>query len=229
MKLMLLRARPARDGITPVRYTLLDDDDYETMRHLGLKVFASTRRAGATQAYAAVSIAGRAVLLHRFIMGEPPGGEVVDHRNHDTLDNRRSNLRPCGQAENSRNRTKGPTATSRYIGVCRTTTGAGTVLWQARVNTHGRLRYLGAYGTEEEAARTYDMFVQALWGPQEVLNFPPEWDTVVMMRPWLKAWGMDQFLEVPQGLPVVVRVIFDKPNASSTSGDVSGKSEQEFA
>jgi hypothetical protein len=37
--------------------------------------------------------------LHRLITGAPKG-RVVDHLNDDTLDNRRANLRVCGQREN---------------------------------------------------------------------------------------------------------------------------------
>ena len=55
MKLMLLRARPNKQtGVTPVRYTRLDDDDFETLRCLGLHPFATTMHTGATRAYAAV-------------------------------------------------------------------------------------------------------------------------------------------------------------------------------
>jgi hypothetical protein len=43
------------------------------------------------------------IRMHRLIMGAPKG-MVVDHINHDTLDNRKSNLRICLQAENMRNR-----------------------------------------------------------------------------------------------------------------------------
>lgn len=41
--------------------------------------------------------------MHRLIMN-PPHNMVVDHKNHNKLDNRRSNLRICTQFENSQNR-----------------------------------------------------------------------------------------------------------------------------
>lgn len=41
--------------------------------------------------------------MHRLIM-DAPKGKVVDHLNHDTLDNRRVNLRVGGQRENLQNR-----------------------------------------------------------------------------------------------------------------------------
>ena len=54
--------------------------------------------------------------LHREIM-KPRKGFVVDHKNCDSLDNRRANLRLATRAQNSYNRRKIKNATSKYIGV----------------------------------------------------------------------------------------------------------------
>lgn len=40
--------------------------------------------------------------VHRFLL-QPPRDKVVDHKNHNTLDNRRSNLKVCTQSENMYN------------------------------------------------------------------------------------------------------------------------------
>ena len=40
--------------------------------------------------------------MHRFIMNFPKG-KYVDHINHNTLDNRKCNLRICNNADNIRN------------------------------------------------------------------------------------------------------------------------------
>ncbi len=45
----------------------------------------------------------RTIYLHRFVLNAPQG-VYVDHINHDTLDNRRSNLRLCTNQENNANR-----------------------------------------------------------------------------------------------------------------------------
>ena len=46
---------------------------------------------------------GRTVYMHRLIM-DAPKGRTVDHLSHDTLDNRRANLRVGGQSDNLLNR-----------------------------------------------------------------------------------------------------------------------------
>jgi hypothetical protein len=51
-------------------------------------------------------------LLHRVIM-DPPSDMVIDHINHDTLDNRKTNLRICTQRENMQNSTIWKATTER--------------------------------------------------------------------------------------------------------------------
>lgn len=47
----------------------------------------------------------RTMSMHRLILGLQPGdGKIVDHLNHDGLDNRRENLRIVSKIENHRNR-----------------------------------------------------------------------------------------------------------------------------
>ena len=43
------------------------------------------------------------VRFHRFILGELCSNMVVDHINHNTLDNRKENLRICTQHQNTMN------------------------------------------------------------------------------------------------------------------------------
>lgn len=43
-------------------------------------------------------------LMHRRVLGLHPGEAEVDHKNHNTLDNRRCNLRPVTRSENLCNR-----------------------------------------------------------------------------------------------------------------------------
>jgi hypothetical protein len=102
----------------------------------------------------------RTIFLHREIMGLGPAEFVdgqrieVDHINRKTLDNRRCNLRICTGAENSQNvPARGGTSQYRGVAWC-----PAANKWQANVYHDGRLRYLGVYADEEEAAAVASAF-----------------------------------------------------------------------
>lgn len=90
-------------------------------------------------------------LMHRFILSAPPGLQV-DHINGDGLDNRRSNLRLCSNAENSRNQLKRRGTSSQYKGVC---WNKAKNTWIAQIKVNYQVIYLGCFETEEEAHAAY--------------------------------------------------------------------------
>jgi hypothetical protein len=86
----------------------IDTEDYHRMDK-GAKWFVikNSRSGDLKYVYRNVWIDGKRTLeaLHRFVTNAPKG-MVVDHRNHDTLDNRKANLKVCSHAENMKNRRK---------------------------------------------------------------------------------------------------------------------------
>ena len=83
---------------------------------------------------------------------------IVDHINHDTLDNRRCNLRIISKSENAMNteglkKNTSKKSTSKYKGVSWTTRYKK---WKARIHVNGREIYIGSFDDEIEAARAYN-------------------------------------------------------------------------
>lgn len=106
--------------------------------------------------------------LHREIVGAP-AGFLVDHKNHDRADCRRSNLRLVTDAQSVRNRRKlrrNQSPASPYIGVHRNGSG-----WIARICIDGRRISVGTYSTDVAAARAYDAAAIQYVGEFAHLNF----------------------------------------------------------
>jgi AP2 domain/HNH endonuclease len=105
------------------------------------------------------------IYMHRVLAGED--GLEVDHKNGDSLDNRRNNLRPATKANNMRNRTLQANNTTGFKGVIR-----GNGKWVAQATFNGRRIYLGTFDTPELAARAFDAFAIEWHGDFARLNFP---------------------------------------------------------
>lgn len=105
------------------------------------------------------------LLMHRVIMKAPKGG-LVDHRNGNGLDNRRSNLRRATRSQNQQNR-KG--SSGRFKGVFPVT---GYPTWRAALCAGYKYVHLGTFKTQKEAAMAYDVAAKAKYGEYALLNFP---------------------------------------------------------
>lgn len=86
-------------------------------------------------------------LLHRLLM-DCPDDKVVDHINHNTLDNRKSNLRICTKYENNKNTRLSKNNTSGTTGVY---WNKLKNKWQAGIKVNYKQIHLGYFETKEEA------------------------------------------------------------------------------
>ncbi|MGA2172192.1 MAG: AP2 domain-containing protein [Sedimentisphaerales bacterium] len=110
------------------------------------------------------------VRLHRLIM-DAPKGLLVDHRNGDSLDNRRANLRLATRLQNQWNRRKSKNTTSRFMGVSFYKRHGK---WAAYINIAKKRIHLGHFDSEIEAARIHDAAAKKYRGEFARLNFPEE-------------------------------------------------------
>jgi hypothetical protein len=113
------------------------------------------------------------VRLSREIM-QAPKGILVDHRNGDSLDNRRENLRlatRCQNMQNAKKRRNKAETSSKFTGVyfdkCR-------CLWAYILRANGKVVATGRFPTEIEAARARDAAARKYHGEFARLNFPQD-------------------------------------------------------
>lgn len=99
-------------------------------------------------AYGRLTVGGD--LFHR-VLSDVTRDLVVDHRDGNGLDNRKSNIRICTIAENVANKRKSR-GVSRFKGV---SMGCSRK-WRSRIRVDRKIINLGSFSTEQEAAQAYD-------------------------------------------------------------------------
>jgi AP2-like factor (euAP2 lineage) len=104
--------------------------------------------------------------MHRMIMNAKDG-EMVDHINGDTLDNRRKNLRIVTPLQNQMNKKPSRFSSSRYKGVCWKKLYQK---WESNIRINGRSIFLGRYDCEEDAAKAYNDAASNSFGEFARLN-----------------------------------------------------------
>ena len=138
---------------------LVDDEDFEYLNNFNWSL---------SSAGYAVSSSNK--IMHRMIMNTPKG-LVTDHINHNTLDNRKENLRICTNSENRHNYIKPKNNTSGYKGVYFHKT---TNKWCAKIRVNRIKMHLGYFLDIEEAAIAYNKAATKYFGEFALLNYVEE-------------------------------------------------------
>lgn len=141
-----------RIPLTQGYFTIVDDEDYEELCKYNWQTHIDQR--GFMYAVKGIprglkNIPNR---MHRIILNAK-NNETVDHINHNTLDNRKKNLRICTKAQNSANSKGRKKRLHKYKGIAKTTDGGR---WQAQITFNYKRIYLGCFKTMEEAAKAYN-------------------------------------------------------------------------
>ena len=134
-------------------WTILDQQDYYRYGHIKWCLGGHERRAYAIGGIKNKNGGAETVYLHREIM-KAPKGRIVDHKNCDSLDNRRANLRIATHAQNSSNKRKTKSkTTSRFIGV---SYEKSQNRWAVKIKHKGKSYWVGGFKNEIEAAKARD-------------------------------------------------------------------------
>lgn len=154
-----------RIALTQGKYAIVDPDDFERLSRYKWRVSRGRRTKYAQRA---IKVGGKwtSVMMHREIIGVRDD-MVVDHINHNGLDNREVNLRAATVAQNAWNRR----SKKKRAGFCGVGWNKKTGKWRVRIRCNGREKYIGYFTDKFEAAKAYDRAAAKYHGEFATLNF----------------------------------------------------------
>lgn len=136
--------------LTHGKITLVDDEDYEELSkhrwyfdHLGYAARNSKKCDNMPKR--------KTIFLHR-VVAKTISGMHTDHINGDRLDNRKSNLRACTNAQNRKNMKMHKNNSLGFKGIRR-----HGKKFQAVIQNEKKFMCLGTFTTKEEAATAYNI------------------------------------------------------------------------
>jgi hypothetical protein len=156
--------------LTQGKFALVDDEDFEYLNQfkwcadkIGIKWYCGRNIVIGTNK--------KFIRMHRIILGLEIGdGKHTDHIDGNGLNNQRSNLRICTNAENRYNQKK-KQGSSIYKCV---SWNKKTMKWISKITFKGKQIYLGSFNIEEDAAKAYDKKAMELFGEFARTNFKCE-------------------------------------------------------
>ena len=110
-------------------------------------------------------------LFHRLLLNITNPQILIDHINHNGLDNRRENLRECNGTQNLGNQRLQKGRSSIYKGVSyKSRRSHLPTPWRAQIKINRNDIYLGYFSSEKEAAITYNNAALEYFGEFAFLN-----------------------------------------------------------
>jgi len=149
--------------LTQGKFAIVDADDYDWLN----KYKWCAAKIKHTY-YATRKKKHKMLSMHRLILDAPPN-LLVDHINHNGLDNRRKKLRLCSNFQNLLNRGPNHNSSSKYKGVY---WEKAKKKFRARITLNRKSYHLGFFDDEIEAAIAYDIKAMEFFGEFAYLNFP---------------------------------------------------------
>ena len=148
-------------------FALIDDDLYEELRKFKWSLEKSRHTFYAVRKEIVYG-ENHYIKMHRQIMGLKKGdGVIVDHKDHNGLNNQKNNLRNATISQNNQNSRSRKNSTSKYLGVA---FFKATKKWHSQISVNKKLKHIGFFNTEVEAALAYNKMASKFYGEYANLN-----------------------------------------------------------
>ena len=156
--------------LTLGKFALVDDEDYDWLSQWK---WHALKARNTYYAQRSAPIGGgkyKNLRMHREIM-KTPETLYTDHIDGDGLNNQKANLRFCTLQQNQFNRSPERNCSSNFKGVSWKKSGQK---WLATITVNKRLKHIGVFTSEIEAAKAYDNVAKEAYGEFARLNFPTQ-------------------------------------------------------
>jgi hypothetical protein len=150
--------------LTQGKVALVDDADFEFLSQWKWCAQRSDNLYYASRKISLDNGKTKTFRMHREIM-RPPDNLLVDHKNGNTLDNRRENLRICTNQENCMNSSLPIDNKSGFKGV-----HLDRSKWRSRIVFNGKPIHLGMFDNPRDAGMAYNKAAIKYFGDFAKLN-----------------------------------------------------------
>lgn len=157
---------------------LVDDEDYDELIKHNWHVRICSKSHLYAVRYKKINGLKLLIKMHRQILSVKDKKILVDHKDHNGLNNQRSNIRICNTSENLKNCRKKSNTSSKYLGVylstCKRVRKNGNLYfrqsWVASIRVNKKKKFLGSFSNEIEAAIAYNLAATLYHGEFANLN-----------------------------------------------------------
>lgn len=143
----------------PTAIVMVDDEDYDKL----IKFKWSLTQKG----HVCATVNRKTVYMHQLLLSDLPEGYTPDHKDRNSLNNQKDNLRPATYSQQMCNTERKGRLYSKYRGV---TFHKRDNKWQACIRFQNKVKFLGYFLNEKEAALAYNKTAKILHGEFATLN-----------------------------------------------------------